>query len=391
MSERSKALAGAAVYTTPDLEPLRDATIVTRGNTIAAVGRRGEIDVPEDCEAIDCAGLTVTAGFWNSHVHFFERKWSGADAVPASELREMLEDFTRYGFTSVFDLSSSWDNTRRIRDRIESGEVPGPAIRSTGEGLVPPGAVPSDAVLSVMGVAKAGLPEIGSVAQAVSAATDLLDRGVDGLKMFLSSRRGERLSENVVAKVAQIAKRAGKPSFVHPNDEGDVLTALRAGIDVIAHTTPGSGAWNDEVLALAKSNGAALTPTLELWRYFLRHDRPSARQFITETAAAQLRAWKDAGGQVLFGTDFGAVDCDPMPEYVAMSNAGLDYREILASMTTAPAQRFGASAKHGRVAPGYAADLAVLEGDPSNGVRAFGAIRYTLRGGAIVFAKNGRG
>lgn len=29
---------------------------------------------------------------------------------------------TQYGFTGVLDLASPWENTRRIRDRIESGE-----------------------------------------------------------------------------------------------------------------------------------------------------------------------------------------------------------------------------------------------------------------------------
>src|SRR5215831_3999862 len=53
------------------------------------------------------------------------------------QLGRQLEDMsTRYGFTSVFDLSSLWENTRIVRDRVESGEVPGPRIRSTGEGLI---------------------------------------------------------------------------------------------------------------------------------------------------------------------------------------------------------------------------------------------------------------
>jgi hypothetical protein len=36
--------------------------------------------------------------------------------------------FTKYGFTAVFDIGSPLENTRRLRDRIESGEVPGPQI-----------------------------------------------------------------------------------------------------------------------------------------------------------------------------------------------------------------------------------------------------------------------
>jgi hypothetical protein len=49
------------------------------------------------------------------------------------------------------DLSSLWENTRIIRDRIESGEVPGPRIRSNGEGLISSGSQAPDYLAQVMG------------------------------------------------------------------------------------------------------------------------------------------------------------------------------------------------------------------------------------------------
>ena len=58
---------------------------------------------------------------------------------------------TRYGFTSVFDIGSAGDNTRSIRGRIESGEVRGPRIRTTGEVIVAPGAIPAPTVLRALG------------------------------------------------------------------------------------------------------------------------------------------------------------------------------------------------------------------------------------------------
>jgi imidazolonepropionase-like amidohydrolase len=90
-------------------------------------------------EIVDCSGLTITAGLWNSHVHFTERKWANVSAIPPEELAGQLRSMlTRYGFTSVFDTGSMLENTRRLHDRIESGEISGPRIRSTGEILVPP-------------------------------------------------------------------------------------------------------------------------------------------------------------------------------------------------------------------------------------------------------------
>ena len=138
---RYLALVGGTIYVSPTEEPIRDGVVLVEGGTIAAVGSRALTQLPRTVQALDCSGLAITAGFWNSHVHFFERKWASVATVPVPELSRQLQDMlTRYGFTSVFDLGSMWENTRRLRDRIESGEVPGPRIRSTGEGLVPPGA-----------------------------------------------------------------------------------------------------------------------------------------------------------------------------------------------------------------------------------------------------------
>src|SRR5438067_5129126 len=127
-------LVGGTIYTSPTVEPIRDGVVLVEGDAIAAVCPRASLQIPQTTQTLDCSGLTITAGFWNSHVHFFERKWADAAAIPALELGRQLQDMlTRYGFTSVFDLSSMWSNTRALRDRIDSGEVPGPRIRSTGE------------------------------------------------------------------------------------------------------------------------------------------------------------------------------------------------------------------------------------------------------------------
>ena len=52
---------------------------------------------------------------------------------------------------------------------IESGEVPGPKIRTTGEGLLPPKPGIPDASLSFMGWMKAPGPEVASAAEARTA------------------------------------------------------------------------------------------------------------------------------------------------------------------------------------------------------------------------------
>jgi imidazolonepropionase-like amidohydrolase len=137
-----------------------------------------------------------------------------------------------------------------------------------------------------------------------------------------------------------------------------------------------------------KERRVALTPTLTLWKYYLRHDRISTQEQIVKTAIGQLRAWMADGGTVLFGTDIGAIDYDPSEEYALMAEAGMSFRQILASLTTAPAERFGDSKQLGRVAAGFQADLVVLKEDPSKNIRALAVVEYTLRAGKIIHRRS---
>jgi imidazolonepropionase-like amidohydrolase len=382
------ALVGATIYPSPAEEPIRKGVVLIRDGKIAAVGPRSSVQVSPDSQIIDCSGQSITAGFWNSHVHFFERKWANAAAIPAAELSRQLESMlTRYGFTSVFDLGSPWENTRRIRDRVDSSEVPGPRIRSTGEVLVAAGAVPSDAIMAALGYLAVRNSEIDDVSTVSAASRQLLSAGPDGLKVHLQRPAAPRppFPLSGIKAVVDEAHRVSKPVFIHPTNGADVLAAVQAGVDVLAHTTPSSGPWDETTLTAMKDRGVAVTPTLTVWKELLRHDRISVQEQSVRTSVAQLRAWVGVGGTVLFGNDLGATGYDPGEEYALMVESGMSFPQILASLTTAPAERFGESARLGRVVPGFIADLVVVRGDPSNDIRALLAVHYTLRDGKIVY------
>ena len=203
-----------------------------------------------------------------------------------------------------------------------------------------------------------------------------------------SSPRSAPIPESAIQTAVSEAHRSGKPVFVHPNNVTDVLAAVRSGVDVIAHTTPQSGPWDETVLIAMKERRVALTPTLTLWKHFMRHDRISTQEQIVDTAVGQLRDWLACGGTVLLGTDLGAVDYDPSEEYTLMAEAGMNFRQILASLTTAPAGRFGVAKHLGRIAAGLQADLVVLKDDPSGNVRALAAVRYAIRAGKIIYRES---
>jgi imidazolonepropionase-like amidohydrolase len=102
---------------------------------------------------------------------------------------------------------------------------------------------------------------------------------------------------------------------------------------------------------------------------------------------AQLRAYSEAGGEVLFGTDVGFLsEKDTNEEVRWMSQAGLDWRAILASLTTAPARRMKDTAR-GTLSVGAPADVVLVEGDPRANVEAITQVRETWIAGKSVFTR----
>ena len=382
-------LVGGTVYVSPAEPPIKNGVVVIQGNRIAAVGRVGSVKLPADIEKLDCSGLTIMAGFWNSHVHFIQRKWANVETIPAVELSEQMTDMiTRWGFTSVFDIGSAWENTRRLRDRIESGEIPGPRIRSTGEILFPKGGVPEPRILDVTGTMRIQLPEVQEPAEASAAAKKLLDAGADGIKVYAATlgRPTVFLPQSAIEAAAREAHARGKPVFAHPQNRQGLMAAVQGGADILAHSIPNAGQLDDVTIALMKNKGIAVIPTLKLWKYELQSDRTSQGEQFVKAGVDQVRSWVNAGGAVLFGTDVGYMhDYDTTEEYELMAQAGMNVRQILASLTTAPAQQFGESKHLGQIAPGFTADLVVLNGDLSKDVRAFAAVRYTIRDGRPIY------
>ena len=390
------ALIGGTIYIDPTSPPIRDGVVLVLDGKITAVGNRRSVRIPGGAQTIDCSGLTVVAGFWNSHVHFLQRKWADAGTIPSPELARPLQTMlTQYGFTSVFDTWSMWENTRRIRERIESGEIAGPRVRSTGEAMFGKGEAVPPAAWGSLGFIPLERFQMTSVAtedEAVAGSKSLLDRGVDGLKFYAATPGvGSRVvPESAMAAGVKEAHSRGKVVFAHPSTAPALLASVRAGVDVISHTTPQSGPWDAATIARMRQANVAVIPTLKLWNYELRHERASLQDRFVDTAVDQLRAWNAAGGVVLFGTDVGYMsEYDTADEFALMSRAGMTTRQILASLTTSPAERFGASRELGRIATGMLADLTVLRGDPSKDARGFAMVAYTIRDGRIIYRDKG--
>ena len=130
-----------------------------------------------------------------------------------------------------------------------------------------------------------------------------------------------------------------------------------------------------------------MIPTLTLFDVEARKAgvKDSQRTAFLSQMVDQLRVYSAAGGDILFG-DIGYTDhYDTALEFTLMSQAGMNYKQILASLTANPARGFGASEHVGRIAKGMKADLVILSSDPAQEVTAYSKVRCTIRDGKVIY------
>jgi imidazolonepropionase-like amidohydrolase len=389
------ALTNAKVYFSPADPPIENGSILIHDGHILAVASSDTITIPRDVTIIDCKGLFVTAGFWNSHVHILTPALLHVRDARSEELSQQLDTmFNRWGFTTVFDISSVLDNTLALRRRIESGELRGPRILTVGEPIwtIEPVYVRDFLEQNQIRIPKTETPE-----QAIALVRDHAAKGANGIKLFTGSYQGNgkvAILPLATAKAAvDEAHRHSMPVFAHPQDVHGVNVAIDSGVDVLAHTVPQSPPWTSDFVSRLKRANLALIPTLTLFDFEARKGNGSEqeREAWIAQMVAELRAYAQAGGDILFGTDIGYTDhYDTTLEFILMSQAGMNYQQILASLTTNPARKFGYSDRVGRIAKGMEADLVVLSADPAHDVTAFSKVRCTIRNGKLTYSPRGR-
>ncbi len=382
------AIVGVTIFTEPGARPIEDGVIIISGSTIQAIGRRAVTTVPRSARVVECAGCAAFAGFWNSHVHFGVGG-PGATLPPAAAIQAGLDSMLlRYGFVHVLDTGSNLGATVALRRRIDSGELPGPEIRTAGFPFAPPNGSP-------FYIAPLKLPELRSPAVVADSVAARVAGGADAIKIFAASpaelgKPPVMMDRAVIRAVVEAAHARGRLVAAHPTTNAGALGAIEAGVDILLHTTPdGDEPWDRAFLDRAVAAKISLTPTLKLWKWELeRAHRPAelVTQFVG-LAQGQLRAFVAAGGDVLFGTDVGYMtDYDPSDEYRFMQAAGMSLDQILASLTTNPARRFGVE-KSGKLAPSYQADLVLTSRVPAGDLAALAEVRFAWRAGRQVWGE----
>lgn len=378
------AIRDVRVYSGPDSDPVDSCTVLIEHGAIAKV--EPHLHVPDGARVLEGKGRTLLAGFWNAHVHLTERFWSSARGQPAVALNPHLADmFTSRGFTTVVDTGSDPRITLSVRRRIETGELAGPRIYTSGTGLYPPNGIPYYLRRSLPWYAPWFMPQPRSPGAARKAVLRNIARGTDLVKLFTGSYaepgRVLAMPEPVARAAVEVAHAHHQLVFSHPSNREGTLVALRSGVDVLAHAPDTTEGVDPSLLRGLADRGVAMVPTLKMFATTV-----SKSDSYLAPIYSVIREFRDAGGDLMFGTDVGYMtDYSTAEEFEALAAAGLGWRELLRMLTTTPARHFRVEKDKGRVLPGQSADLVLLDGDPASDVRAFSRVHTTIRGGQVLW------
>ena len=373
------------------LETLNDVSIVIDGDRIARVLPPGT-PFPQNAQVLDLQRYTLLPGLIDLHTHmtyYWDRQPGtrplGQRRRPAVTVYLAQENARRTleaGVTTVRDLGASNDTDFAMRDLIAMGAMVGPRMIVAGQGISAP--------------RQATAPDPDAMRKA---AEDRIKSGSDWVKVYGS--RGsfdsvdttQTLTFDEMKAIVDAAHAAGHKVAIHSYGASGVKDAVRAGADSVEHGVD----LDDETIAEMVKRGTVWVPTIDHNRYYVdAKDEygfkpeaiPPLQDYIQRNLESTRRAVK-AGVRLGMGSDavytmFG----QNTRELGWLVKAGLTPAQALAAATTTAADLLGMSERLGRIAPGYAADLVAVDGDPLANIDAlFTGVRVVIKDGKTVVDK----
>jgi imidazolonepropionase-like amidohydrolase len=367
---------------------VRNQGIVIDGDRVRAVGPWDEIRAREkDAAVIDLSRWTVLPGLIDVHTHigwYFNaqgRLHTDKDGeTPAQAALAAAGNAWRTlsaGFTTIQSVGAPED--KPLRDAIARGELAGPRILTSLE--------PLD-------------ESIGDPEKMRAAVRQRKAEGADVIKIFASKsiRDGgtPTLSQEQLDAACGEATSAGLRTLVHAHSAESMRRATAAGCSQIEHGVFATR----EVLELMARRGTVFDPQCSLiFRNYLENKPKylgienyteagfaAMEKAIPLAVAAIKLALTVPGLKLVYGTDAvaGAHGRNAEDLICRVDEAGETPLRALDGATRLAAESLGLGREIGTIAPGYAADVIALDGDPGKDITALRRVVFVMKGGAIV-------
>ncbi len=373
--------------------------LVADGKIVAA---GPDVTAPAGAETLTLPGTTLLPGLIDMHVHLFlhpynETSWNDqvtkeplalrtARAVAHARVTLMA------GFTTVRDLGTegAGDADAGVKAAIQQGIVPGPRLFIADRALVATGAYgPKGYAFDVpQGAEEVSGPEI------VAAARRQMAHGADWVKLYADYRWGPgepsrpTFSIEEMRMAVEAAHDAGRKVAAHASTAEGMRRAILAGVDTVEHGNDGT----PEVFALMKAHGVGYCPTLAASDAIAHYSGWNGAAPEPESILAKRRSFAAAlksGVTLCAGGDTGVfAHGDNARELELMAAWGVPSAEVLTIATAGNARLLGMGDRFGSIAPGLAADLVAVEGDPTADIAALRHVRMVMQGGRIVRAES---
>lgn len=429
------ALVGATLVDGTGRPPVPDSVVVIRNGEIDCAGSADDCQAPDGVAVLDVRGKWLMPGLIDMHVHFSQTGWADArpDALDVraahpfesvhARLRSKPEPYFRSwlcsGVTALFDVGGmSWTTALPARAALDSRA---PVVRAAGPLL----STVSHEILNLP--ADKQLVHISDEASARAGVRYLAAIGADAVKVWFI--RVEEAATAAVLAAGDEAKQVGLPLVAHATSLDTAKIALRAGATLLVHGVDDADV-DDELIALAKRNGASYTPTLTVRDGYVRLNEsavsgtpppvddpngcvdPSTLARVRSTAGIEAdegrgkrlpgykaRAEKGlaqsmknvlavhmAGVPIVMGTDAG----NPLTlhgpsvyaELEAMQASGLTPMEVIVAATGAAGRALPRGDGLGTIEKGKVADILVLAADPVADIANVRRLEHVVRAGA---------
>jgi imidazolonepropionase-like amidohydrolase len=357
---------------------------------------------------LDAGDATVLPGLIDTHVHLtFNAASTHAEVRGAlaeeSDARLALRGIANAqahlagGVTTLRDVGGRGFVTLAIRDAIRDGLVAGPRMQASGPAISTP---------------RGHLFYLGAIAEGVEAmrrlSGEILDAGADFVKLCAtggimtaeSDPMAFQYTREELRAAVEVAEERDTLVAAHVLTSGAVEQCVEAGVRSIEHClfqhAPGEYAFNPEVAARMRERNifAGLT--------FAGISQARYRQEVLGRGTADLGPWKermqrryeaerqliDSGVRYVLHSDAGVRET-PFGEFwlipaSACFELGITPPEAIRAVTSTPAVLMGLEGEVGALAPGYRADLLVVDGNPAERIEDLARVRHVLLDGRVV-------